>query len=236
MTVSTDYSNRDIFLGSQAEATSIKEDEADDAIGKDAFLTMMVAQLKNQDPLNPMEGTDFTSQLAQFSGLEQQITTNTNLENILGALQTSSEETNLFNYMGKNVTSEGNPVTVEGGDIVSGGGFSLEEASTIDVVVYNQEGAAVRVLSSGSELLGEGTYNIDWDGKDANGFPVLNGEYIYDVIAKNAEGDYTPVSTSTSGMVTGISSTGGKTYLVVDGDRIDPASVEAISIVDESEE
>jgi flagellar hook assembly protein FlgD len=138
--------------------------------------------------------------------------------------------------MGKNVTSEGNPVSVEGGDIVSGGGFSLEEASTIDVVVYNQEGAAVRVLSSGSELLGEGTYNIDWDGKDQEGFPVLNGEYIYDVIAKNVEGDYTTVSTSTSGMVTGISSAGGKTYLVVDGDRIDPASVEAISIVDESEE
>ncbi len=236
MTVSTDYSNRNIFLGNQAEVVSTKEDDAGDTLGKDAFLTMMVAQLKNQDPLSPMEGTDFTAQLAQFSNLEQQITTNTNLENILSALQSSSEETNLFNYMGKNITSDGNPVTVEGGDIVSGGGFSLEEASTIDVVVYNQEGTAVRVLSSGSELLDEGTYNIDWDGKDQNGFPVLNGEYTYDVIAKNAEGDYTTVSTSTSGMVTGISSAGGKTYLVVDGDRIDPASVDAISIVDESEE
>ncbi len=235
MTVSTDYSNKNIFLGNQAEVSSSKEDDADDAIGKDAFLTMMVAQLKNQDPLNPMEGTDFTAQLAQFSSLEQQISTNTNLENILGALQSSSDETNLFNYIGRNVTSDGNPVTVEKGEVVSGGTFRLEEDATIDVVVYNEDGNAVRVLSSGSEALEEGSYNIDWDGKDEEGYPVLNGEYTYDVIAKDTDGEYMTVKTKNSGLVTGLTSRFGKTYLVVDGDLVDPASVEDISIAEDAE-
>lgn len=235
MAISTDYSNRDTFINNQADTVTDKETDSSDALGKDSFLTMMVAQLKNQDPLNPMDGTDFTAQLAQFSSLEQQITMNSNLESILTTLQTTSEETNLFDYIGKNVTSEGNPVTVNGGEVVSGGSFSLEEAATIDVVVYDNEGKAVRILSSGTELLSEGSYNIEWDGKDANGYSVLNGEYTYDVIAKNTDGEYITVSTENSGQVTGLTSTGGKTYLVVNGDRVDPSSVEKISMVEDTE-
>lgn len=236
MAISADYSNRDVFIGGQAETVTDKPTDANDEIGKDAFLTMMVAQLKNQDPLNPMEGTDFTAQLAQFSSLEQQINTNTNLSSILGALQASSDETNLFNYIGRNITSEGNPVTVEGGDVVSGGTFNLGETATIDVVVYNNEGNPVRVLSSGSETLKKGSYNIEWDGKDENGYSVLNGEYTYDVIAKNLDGEYIEVTTKSSGLVSGLTTSGGKTYLVVDGDRVDPDSVEAISMVEDAEE
>lgn len=236
MSVSTDYTNKDIFIGGQADHTHAADDtKTEDSLGKDAFLTMMVAQLKNQDPLNPMDGTDFTAQLAQFSSLEQQISTNTNLENILGALQSSSEETNLFNYMGKNVTSDGNPVAVQNGEVISGGYFGLSEPASIDVVVYNQEGAAVRVMSSGGEMLPEGSYNIEWDGTDNEGYSVLNGEYTYEVIAKNTEGAYSTVSTTSSGMVTGISSSGGNTYLVVDGGLVDPSSIETISIADGSE-
>ena len=235
MAISTDYSNRDIFLGSQTDTVSDKPTDADDAIGKDAFLTMMVAQLKNQDPLSPMEGTDFTAQLAQFSSLEQQLTTNTTLTGILNTLQSSSEQTNLFNYIGRNITSEGNPVTVEDGEVVSGGAFNLGETATIDVVVYDNEGKAVRVLSSGPETLAKGSYNIEWDGKDENGYPALNGEYTYDVIAKNLDGDYITVTTKSSGLVSGLSTSGGKTYLVVDGDRVDPGSVEAISMAEDTE-
>lgn len=236
MAISTDYSNRDIFIGSQVDTVTDKSTEADDSLGKDAFLTMMVAQLKNQDPLSPMDGTDFTAQLAQFSSLEQQLTMNTNLENILTTLQSSSDETNLFNYIGRNITSEGNPVTVENGDVVSGGAFNLGEDATIDVVVYDSEGKAVRVLSSGTETLTEGSYNIEWDGMDANGYPVLNGDYIYDVIAKNLDGEYITVTTESSGLVSGLTTLSGKTYLVVDGDRVDPASVEAISMAEDTDD
>ena len=62
----TAYNDRSLFIDKQShEKTGRKKDE-DDALGKNAFLTMMVAQMKNQDPLNPLDGTDFTAQLAQF--------------------------------------------------------------------------------------------------------------------------------------------------------------------------
>jgi flagellar basal-body rod modification protein FlgD len=97
MSISTDYSNKDLFINSQLrdDAGAAKTD----SLGKEAFLTMMVAQLKNQDPLNPLEGTDFTAQLAQFSSLEQQITMNTNLSSILESLNSSAANDNLFDYM-----------------------------------------------------------------------------------------------------------------------------------------
>lgn len=230
MAVSTDYSNRDLFIGSQSGYYSDQVEEEDDALGKNAFLTMMVAQLKNQDPLNPMDGTDFTAQLAQFSSLEQQITTNTNLDSILKELSSTNEETNLFNYIGKKVTSDGNPVTLQGGQVVAGGQFTLEESARIQVAVYNSEGTAIRVLSSGSEMIGEGTYDIEWDGRDSQGYRVADGEYTYDVIAQNASGEYVEATTSTTGLVSGLSSSGGRAFLVVDDRLVDPSSVETVSL------
>lgn len=235
MAVSTNYSNRDLFLDTQAREVDDTKAK-DDVLGKDAFLTMMVAQLKNQDPLSPMEGSDFTAQLAQFSGLEQQITTNTNLDSILKALETSTDESNLFDYIGKNITSDGNPVNVQDGEIISGGSFTLDDAATIDVVVYNSEGNPVRVLSSGSEPISAGSYNIEWDGRDENGFKVLDGEYKYEVVAKTSAGEYASVNTTSSGLVSGITSVGGRPYLVVGDRNVDPASVDTISIAEEPED
>lgn len=232
MAINTDYSNRDMFINGQLRDSS--QATKDDALGKDAFLTMMVAQLKNQDPLNPMEGTDFTSQLAQFSGLEQQITMNSNLTAILDSLNASSENDNIFDFIGKDVVSDGNPVTVSNGKAVSGGFFELEEPATVRVVVYDSTGSVVRQMASGGELIEAGEYNIEWDGKDDQGYTVLDGEYVYDVVAMNEKGEYLDVSTTSQGFVSGVTSTYGKSYLVVDGRRVDPASVATVSLSDET--
>lgn len=231
MAINTDYSNKDMYISSQLRDTS--EAVKEDTLGKDAFLTMMVAQLKNQDPLNPMEGTDFTSQLAQFSGLEQQITTNNNLAAILETLNASQENDNIFDFIGKDVLSDGNPVTVSNGKVVSGGQFALEDPATVRVVVYDQSGNAVRQLTSGNELIEEGVYNIEWDGRDDDGYTVLDGEYTYNVVAMSDKGNYVDVSTTSQGFVSGVTSYYGKSYLVVDGRRVDPASVETVSLSDE---
>lgn len=228
MSISTDYNNKDLFINGQ-----LRDDEKTvkkDSLGKEAFLTMMVAQLKNQDPLNPMEGTDFTAQLAQFSSLEQQITMNTNLSSILESLNTASANDNLFDYMGKSIVSDGNPVTLAGGEVVSGGVFELKEPANITVVVYDSTGTAVRRMSSGTERIEAGVYNIEWDGKNDGGYTVQDGEYTYKVKALNARNQYTDVATETKGTVSGITSYYGKSYLMVDGQRVDPDSVESVSL------
>lgn len=232
MSINTDYSNRDMYLSGQLhQATEVVKE---DTLGKDSFLTMMVAQLKNQDPLNPLEGTDFTAQLAQFSGLEQQINMNTNLEAILGSLNASSDSSNIFDYIGKDIVSDGNPVNVLGGDVVSGGHFELEEPALLSIIVYDESGKAVRQMTSGNEQISAGSYNIEWDGKDNDGYNVLDGEYTYNVIARTGDGGYADVSTTSSGLVSGITSVYGKTYLVVDGNRVDPSSVETVSTPEET--
>lgn len=232
MAINTDYSNTGLFINSQLrdDTPVVKED----TLGKDAFLTMMVAQLKNQDPLSPLEGTDFTAQLAQFSSLEQQISMNTSLSSILAALNESSENSNIFDFIGKEITSDGNPVTVDSGEVVSGGLFELDEPATLNVTVYDSNGTAIRQMNSGNELIKEGTYNIAWDGRDDKGYKVMDGEYNYKVVALNDKGEYSTVSTSTTGLVSGITSYYGKNYLMVDGRRVDPSSVETISSPKES--
>lgn len=228
MSISTDYNNKDLFINGQ-----LRDDEKGvkkDSLGKEAFLTMMVAQLKNQDPLNPMEGTDFTAQLAQFSSLEQQIHMNTNLSSILESLNTASANDNLFDYMGKNIVSNGNPVTLASGEVVSGGVFELKEPANITVVVYDSTGTAVRRMSSGSGRIEAGVYNIEWDGKNNDGYTVQDGEYTYKVKALNARNQYTDVATETKGKVSGITNYYGKSYLMVDGQRVDPESVESVEL------
>lgn len=230
MAINTDYSNSGMFIDNQLRdtETAVKKD----SLGKDAFLTMMVAQLKNQDPLSPLEGTDFTAQLAQFSSLEQQLTMNSNLTAILSALTASSEDSNIFDYIGKDIVSDGNPVTVNNGDVVSGGLFELDEPATIHVTVYNSEGTAIRQMNSGNELVEDGVYNIAWDGRDNKGYTVLDGEYTYKVTALNDQGQYGTVSTTTSGLVDGVTRYYGKNYLMVDGRRVDPSSVETVRLSD----
>lgn len=228
MSISTDYSNKDIFINGQKrdDTETVKKD----SLGKEAFLTMMVAQLKNQDPLNPMEGTDFTAQLAQFSSLEQQITMNTNLSSILESVTKSSANDNLFDYMGKTIVSDGNPVTLDSGEVVSGGVFELKEPASITVVVYDSTGTAVRRMSSGTKLLEKGEYNIEWDGKNDDGYTVKDGEYTYKVKALNANNQYSDAATETKGKVSGITAYNGKSYLMVGTSRIKPESVESVEL------
>jgi len=82
-------------------------------MGKDDFLKMMIAQLQHQDPLNPLDGTDFTAQLAQFSSLEQLSNMNTQLET-LGLYQSSLNNAQSISLIGKEVTARGNIVKVDG--------------------------------------------------------------------------------------------------------------------------
>ena len=82
MTISsTGNSSLDKITGSY-QSSDTEKTSKEDALGRDAFLTMLVAQLQNQDPLNPMDGTDFSAQLAQFSQLEQLINLNDSMDNL----------------------------------------------------------------------------------------------------------------------------------------------------------
>ena len=80
-------------------APSTNAGEAGDSLGRNDFLTLLVTQLQNQDPLNPMESQDFTAQMAQFSSLEQLFDVNASLANIHEAIAANEKE-NALDYVG----------------------------------------------------------------------------------------------------------------------------------------
>jgi len=175
-------------------------------LGKDEFLKMLIAQLQNQDPLNPMDGTDFTAQLAQFSSLEQLTNMNTNLET-LTSNQMMTNQVQSVSLLGKEVQASGNVLHVDGGavDIC----YSLAEAAAEgEVSIYNERGVLVETIQLGSQATGPNS--LTWDG---NG--VENGEYTFEVSATNQSGGAVDVDTFIQGLVTGVNFQDGRSSVMI---------------------
>lgn len=111
----------------EAAQTSTKVTGAASGQGQDAFLKMFMAQMTNQNPLNPMDNTEFTAQLAQFSSLEQLTKIAAAMEGI-GRMEAAFKEGQMVDYIGKEVTISGNQIPVSGGR-VGGVRFNLASRS-----------------------------------------------------------------------------------------------------------
>jgi flagellar basal-body rod modification protein FlgD len=187
------------------------------AMGKDDFLKLLVAQLQAQDPLNPMDGTQFTAQLAQFSSLEQLQNVNANLANIdtSQAIQTNSSA---VSFIGKTVTALGDQVYVQdgqSGDI----NFDLaNNASSLYIRLYDQNGNFIQSLEYGRMEAGQ--QSLGWNGYDYLGGIVPDGSYQYEITAIGDDGREIDVTPFTTGMVTGVNYKNGQTYLLTDYQQI----------------
>jgi len=151
--------------------------DPNDALGRDQFLTLLVAQLKHQDPLNPLDGTDFTAQLAQFSSLEQQFAMNENLEAIQDSLM-AQESGNVLDYIGKTVKTNGNVIFAKDGNPDSGA-YTLEEPADVTIRIYDDQGLGVRRIYAGWQDAGE--HSMGWDGRNDAGEGMAPGIYFYRV-------------------------------------------------------
>ena len=186
--------------------------ESDDYLGRDAFLTMLVAQLENQDPLNPMEGSDFSAQLAQFSQLEQLI----NLNGSMDSMKTSYEESSqsdVTSFVGKEITANVDSIEIVNGSFI-GGDYNISELCEVMVTIFDSQGNEVRTLYEGQK--GIGSHGINWDGQDNNGDTVLDGSYKYSVMTNNGSG-YTDLPITVTGKVESIVYSDGKPYFQVNG-------------------
>lgn len=181
-------------------------------LGREEFLTLLVAQLQNQDPLNPAEGTDFTSQLAQYSQLEQLMNMNESMANLSTAL-TDEAKGDGVDYIGKEVTGDVKTINVSSGSVTSGF-YSLESSADVVVDIYDEAGNKVKRLYEGQKSAGGQL--LSWDGTDMDDKNVDDGKYTYVVMADYGQG-YETVSTLVSGTVDGVTNNNGIPYLVVQG-------------------
>ncbi len=186
-------------------------------MGKDDFLNLLVTQMQNQDPLNPMDSTAFTAQLAQFSSLEELQNINETLGKV-GNSQTVLTNSQAVDYIGKRIQAVGDRLDMAAGQPASIE-FNLDQnAAGVYVRIYNQRGEFVKDLEPGA--LGAGLQSVTWDGKDYQDRQVPDGPYSYEVKAMDADGNSVSATSFTDGTVSGVYYKNGQAYLMTASQEI----------------
>lgn len=170
---------------------------------KDVFLQLLTAQMQHQDPLNPQDPTQMSSQLAQFNMVEQQISTNDLLSGLIDALNKGLGKTaDPASYLGRKVTAESSRIYFDGTkaqDIII---ESLGTASDATLTIRDANGSVVRTLNLGG--LQNGSNQVQWDGKNDSGAVVAAGSYSIEVSAHDTSGSTVTTRTSVRAVVTGV--------------------------------
>lgn len=191
-------------------------------INKDDFLKLFITQLKNQDPLNPRDSAEFIAQLAQLTQVEQAYNTNSNLEKLLSTINTNAG-LNSVSFIGKEVVTEGNQVSLKAGTPVKLG-FRLDhQASEVKIEIMNGAGMTVRTLHGGAASAGDSA--LVWDGRDSANNPMPPGTYTYSVKAVNGDGKEFTAQPLMTGRVDGVRFQGGEPVLTMGGTEVPLARV-----------
>jgi len=207
-------------LGALGPETATASTGPNSTLGRDEFLQMLIAQLENQDPLNPQDATEFTAQLAQFSSLEQLISIEDGIAG-LAESQGISQRLGMAALIGSDVVVESSQIPVgDAGPIAEARFLLASGASATAVTVFDANGLPVRVLDLGARSQGE--HGVSWDGLDASGQPVAPGIYGFAVTALAGEEAVESVS-FVRGRVTGAVPSGTDPLLLL-GDLAVPLS------------
>lgn len=173
------------------------------SLDKDAFFKLMLAQMKNQDPTNPMKSHEMAAQLANFSSLEQMQNMNKTLEELKNG-QKPAENFQALNLIGKAVAGDSSRVVRSLNDKDHDFRFSLPmEASEVSVKVRDADGTVVRTYNL--KGLKPGENKLTWNGEDERGLKAPVGEYQFIAEAKTSDGKKMGIKTDFDGVITGVS-------------------------------
>ena len=209
-----------------AFATIGKTQSTDTSIAGDfdTFLKILTTQLQNQNPLEPLDTNEFTSQLVQFSVVEQEIKSNQNLERLI-ALQGASAFAGVVSYIGKEVVAAGSETNLSNGS--ASWSFNLtQDAPTTKITIRNELGAIVKTETISADF---GSNSYLWDGKTLTGGAAPDGLYSITVEATDADDNRVDVSTTVKGIVDGIDLSGNEPFLTISGVNIKLSSVREIA-------
>jgi flagellar basal-body rod modification protein FlgD len=190
----------------------------------DAFLMLLTTQLKNQDPLSPLESTEFVTQLVQFSSVEQAIHQRESLEQLVN-LQVAWQATAAVGYIGKTVETTGENLYLKDGKAEIK--YKLDEdAGVVKIVIKDMNGDVVNELSGPK---GKGDQTITWDGKTKDGKTAADGFYTVSVSATRGAGIAVGATTSFKGVVDAIDSADGQVLLRIGNIRFPIGNVTSVS-------
>ena len=201
-----------------AAASAAAKTNTNGTIDQNQFLQLFIEQLKNQDPLSPMDANDLTAQLAQFSSLEQLTGINTRLD----TLTTTSKDqvtNSLLGLLGREVRFQGDQIAVKGGaaDPVH---YTLDQQVTeAQAVVTDANGKVVRTVDLGT--LAKGDHDFTFDGHGTDGGVVGDGTYSVAITAKvSGSQDPLTVPLQMQGVVDGVDFTSDPPTVTVNGQHV----------------
>lgn len=181
----------------------------DVSMGKNDFLLLLVAQLENQDPMNPQDATEFTAQLAQFSQLEQLTNVNDSLKG-LAAMSSEMERMSALGLIGQEVIAQSEQFHFSGDPVRLG--YRLETpAEDVKLYVLNQTGSTLATISA--QETEPGQYFISWDGLGDQGMPLEPGDYSLVIRAVNKEDQLIQAESLIKGRVETVDMSGVTTQL-----------------------
>ena len=177
----------------------------------DTFLTLLTTQLQYQDPLNPMESSEFTQQLVQFTSVEQQIQSNKSLDAAVSLLL-ANQTISAAGYIGRKVEAKGDEAWLgaEGGPTW---GYELDATATSATLTISDSTGKL-VYAAPAELTG-GHHEFVWDGKDAAGRRLPEGAYKFAVAALDKDGEAIESTVSVIGTVTAVETENGEPMLLM---------------------
>jgi flagellar basal-body rod modification protein FlgD len=176
----------------------------------DTFLSLLTTQLQNQDPLSPMDSTQFTQQLVAFAGVEQQINANSNLKSLI-SLSLSQQASAAVNYIGHSVVMTNGKGSLTGDSVDWTYNLSAPSAATT-LTVTNSAGQVVYTTSGDNA---QGNNDFSWNGKDLNGNQLPDGQYTLSVTATAADGSAIGSTIASKAIVTAVDMSGTAPLLVL---------------------
>ena len=168
----------------------------------DQFLTLLTTQLKNQSPLDPLDTNQFTAQLVQFAGVEQQLKTNETLTSLL-SLNSAGTATSAVGFIGSTITADGATTRLENDK--AEWQVNVPRGGEATITIKDSKGSVVQTLTK-SLVAGDQTYK--WDGTTSTAQKAPAGEYTITIDAKDTAGAVMTATTKISGVVDGVDFTG----------------------------
>lgn len=182
----------------------------------DTFLSLLTTQLKNQDPLSPMDSNQFTQQIVQMTGVEQQLLTNDLLKKLVG--NTGNGVATAVSLIGKDVRATSDTTAISGGK--AEWIYKLDRAATdVKLEVIDSAGRVVHVVAPTGN--GAGDHALSWNGRDQSGAQLPNGGvYTLRISAKDGSGATVPATAYVQGRVTGVEQAAGQTLITINGGQV----------------
>lgn len=199
-------------------------------LGKQDFLNLMMTQMANQDPLDPMDSEKMMQQMAALGTVEQLQNVNAKLDNMVVG-QNDIARATAFSYINKDV-EVGSDTIVYDGNEMSPASYSLDSnADKVSIYIISPEGEPVKIIKKEDQSIG--SHSFVWNGTDNEGDPVAHGNYRYRIVATSEDGEKIGVNQFKKGRISSVSFENGRPTANINGEMVPLSKVKGVSNVTE---